>query len=340
MNRQKRAGAIALAWTVTVAGGAITGCTVLLDAGSYKVGPSDAGTSDAGTCTPSMLPTNSTTFQNIVNSCILAVSCDPFYFQVTISTCISEVYLQSVPSPSDSCLSTVSNCADYAGCAKQSIPTLTQCPTTSKVAFCDSSGNAVNCGADTNASSYVKNCTARGQTCTTYNDGSGIVADCLVPGTCTETDANQHCDTSNNLYTCVNGVKYGDSCNLLNGTCKEDTATPSNTLCYFNGTSCTTPGYTCEPDGTGRWCTSGNVLFKFNCTAAGLTCALNSSSTADCVAPGCTTSDYDNCTESCSSDGHTANLCVGGAQFPVDCKTYGFKTCTDTMSTHGIYCSY
>jgi hypothetical protein len=353
MNGERRARALlALALAAATSGGAITGCNALLDTGAYKVGTvEDGSTTDAvsvadagddgeeGSCGPSGLPMTSTTFQNVVAACVLAASCDPFLFQVTISQCISEDYLQSVPSPSDSCLSTISNCSDYAGCADNSIPTTTQCGSTNNTASCAGT-TAINCnGADSNGSPFVVNCGALGLTCSTYADGdAGTVANCVVPGTCTDTDGNQHCDTNNNLYTCENGVKFGSSCNQLNATCKEDPV--NGTSCYFNGTACTTPGYTCSTNNdTAEWCTSGNVLFKFNCSAGGLTCGLEGDGgSADCLAPGCSTDDYDNCSESCSSDGHTGYVCVGGAQLPIDCTNYGFTSCYDTMSTNGIYC--
>lgn len=355
MNQERRARSlVALALAGAALGGAIiTGCNLILDTSAYTVGTVDGSSADvmsfpdagseASTCGPASLPATSTTFQNIVTSCVLAVSCDPFYFQTTISECISEIYLQSVSSTAVSCLASISSCADYEGCAKQSIPTTAQCASTSMAAYCDATGNAINCGADSNI--FVKNCVARGQTCATYNDGTatgaaGTVADCVVPGTCTtaQEDGNQHCDTNNNIFTCVNGSKYGENCNLINGTCQEDTTTPSNTSCYFNGTACPTAGYTCESNGNAQWCT-GTVLFKFNCSVAGLTCALDDDSgTADCLAPGCGTSDYANCVESCAADGHTANVCIGGAQVPLDCRNYGsFKTCYDS-TTNGIYC--
>jgi hypothetical protein len=166
----------------------------------------------------------------------------------------------------------------------------------------------------------------------------GTVADCVVKPTCTDTDGNFHCDTATNvLYQCINGVGYGKSCDQANATCRED---PTNgTSCYFNGTKCTTPGYTCNAQNQGEWCTSGGVLFTFNCSTAGLTCALDADGgTADCLAPGCTVDDYNNCVESCGVDGHTMNLCIGGAPYTTDCKTYGFTTCNDSV-TNGIYCS-
>jgi hypothetical protein len=143
---------------------------------------------------------------------------------------------------------------------------------------------------------------------------------------------------TNNLYMCVNGKGYGQACGT-SSTCIEDTANPLNTNCFFNGGKCTTPGYTCSGD-TLQWCTTHNVAFNLNCAAAGLTCAIDSvSGNGYCVAPGCTTTDYQNCVESCGADGHTATLCIGGLPYTFDCANpkYGFTSCNDSV-TNGIYC--
>jgi hypothetical protein len=348
MNRHMRAGALTLALSAGVAAGAAGGCNVVIGADGYKVGTVDAATTDApqsdapgleaGAC-GSGLPTSSPAFQTAVTTCVLAASCDPFLFQTTISECISEDYLNSIGS--QKCLTSIADCTGYAGCTGQQIPTVgagMQCASSTMDAYC-SGTTAINCGNDSSQGTFALKCSVAGGTCGTYPDpmGTGTVAGCLVEPTCTEVDSNQHCDTTNNvLYTCVNGMGYGQTCDTLNATCKEDPV--NGTSCYFNGATCSTPGHTCNSMNQVKWCTSGGVIFTFNCGTAGLTCTPDTlGGTADCVAPGCTVDDYNNCTETCAGDGHTMNLCVGGAPYTFDCKTLGFKTCTDS-TTNGVYC--
>jgi hypothetical protein len=352
-----RRGFLLLSLATGFASSLVAGCNIIVGAGDYKVGKLDGGgqqetsvATDAG-CGSASLPVSSATFQQVVRSCVLAISCDPFYFQTTISNCVTNDYLTSVPSPTNRCLSTITSCGDYAGCTSNAIPNKTQCPSTSTTAYCNDAGLAVNCGADPNAAPYAKNCPAGNEVCNTYDDEAGVIADCLIPsdstGTCTaaiNNDGMNHCDTSNNEITCVNGMAYGRSCNGFNATCKED---PLNgTSCYFNGTKCPTPGYTCDTTANAvKWCTDGNVTFNFNCATSGLTCTDNpSNSSSNCVAPGCTIDDFNTCVESCDADGHHGTVCIGGAPYRIDCSDpmYGFRSCYDaTTSTFGgIYCQY
>jgi hypothetical protein len=338
-----------LALTTGFGSGLVAGCNVIVGAGDYKVGTLDGGQGDAG-CGSASLPVSSSSFQQAVRSCVLTISCDPFYFQTTMSKCVTDNYLTSVPSPTNRCLSTITSCADYAGCTNQSIPDKTHCPTTSRTAYCNDAGSAVNCGADPNEAPFMKNCAAGNEACNTYDDEAGVVADCVIPSdstACTaaiNNDGMNHCDTLNNEIACVNGVAYGRSCNQFNATCKEDPA--NGTSCYFNGGACPTPGYTCNSaTNTLQWCTSMNVLFNFNCSTSGLTCTDDpTNSTSECVAPGCTVDDFNTCVESCDPDGHHGTLCIGGAPYRIDCSDpmYGFRTCTDatSMSFGGIYCAY
>jgi hypothetical protein len=350
----------------------VTGCSVVVGAGDYKVGSTDGGSAgdvvtihdastdhasqdggrdsgmDAGDsggdeptsggCGSTPLPSTDPAFQAAVTTCALAVGCDPYLFQDTMSDCISTDYLHSIGS--QACLTTISDCAGYQSCTGLAIPTKAQCATSSTTAYCGTGSYAINCGADSLQGSYVQSCSP--VQCGTYDDTGATAAGCIVEQSCPASqdgDGYQHCSTSNNLYTCIGGKGYGQPCGS-GSTCKEDTADPTSTNCFFNGTACTTPGYTCNGN-TLEWCTSGNVLFNLNCATAGLTCAIDDiTGNGYCVAPGCTTTDYTNCVESCGSDGHTANLCIGGVSYSIDCAdpTYGgFKTCYDTFGS-GVYC--
>ncbi len=68
---------------------------------------------------------------------------------------------------------------------------------------------------------------------------------------------------------------------------------------------------------------NGTNLDTFDCTKAGLTCAANATfGEAACRAPGCSLEDARDCKESCSDDGKTAIICVGGVHYPIDCTSY------------------
>jgi hypothetical protein len=369
--KSRRAGAVLLAVSTGFAGGTVAACNAIVGAGDYKVGIADGSVMDAPasdvstmdrqsaetgsgkdagdagdadvatgpvTC-GSGLPVNSTAFQEAVSTCLLSVSCDPYFFQTTMSTCISEDYLHSIGY--QACLTTISSCAGFSSCTGLSIPTATQCPNSGvTTAFCASGNNAVNCGADSNQASAVQAC--QPVSCGTYMDDAGVIASCVVEPSCptSQEDGLFHCNTTtNNLYQCIGGKGFGQNCGT-NSTCIEDPV--NGTSCYFNGTACTTAGYTCGSGSSSNvleWCTSDKVLFNFNCNTAGLTCAVDTTTSSGyCLAPGCSVSDYNNCTESCATDGHTALLCIGGAQYSVDCAKHGFTSCVDSI-TNGIYCS-
>jgi hypothetical protein len=267
------------------------------------------------------LPTTAD-FQKLVTTCLLAVSCDPFYFETTISQCITEDYLDAALA--FSCLRNITSCADYTACRGNATASLQDCPNSATAAHCDARGRAVNCNGQ--ADGFVLNCAQQGGTCATHLDSLGsTVAECVVVPTCTETDAMEHCQ-GGNLYTCIGGVGYGHACGA-NATC----ATVAGSVgCYFNEPACTTTGYSCNGNNV-VWCTSGNQTFTFNCSRGGLTCALDNTGNGGCVAPGCSLSTP--CTESCGSDGHTLTLCIGNAPYKVDCATKGFAGCAKTTDS-------
>jgi hypothetical protein len=312
----------------------------------------DSGTSGGDTGTPvndtgspmeaavtcgSGLPTTSAAFQNIVKSCAMAVGCAPGGFIVDMSDCISEDFLHSINE--FSCLLGITTCAQYESCQGAANPTTTQCPTTHQAPFCTDAGVGINCGGSL-YTSIALDCNVLGGTCAVYNTDAGSAADCKVVSSCSQTDpSQQYCSASgNNLYSCIDGAGYGQNCGA-NSTCIVD---PTNGPdCYFNTTSCNYTGvdtYTCNGN-TVDYCTEvDNVgeLFPFNCSTAGLTCNSNSddNGNAGCLAPGCTPNDLLDCTESCS--GTMANVCVGGAQYSIDCSTIGpFTTCATLTDSGG-----
>jgi hypothetical protein len=355
---------------------ALAACNFIVDAGDYKVGPSsdasattdsspsdsgttitgdsgalDTGTSptdtgttvtDTGTPTEagpptcgSGLPTTSAAFKNVVSSCAMAVGCAPGGFIEDMSDCITNDFLHSVHE--FSCLLGITSCAQYEACQGGAIPTSAQCPSTHQAPFCTDAGVGINCGGSL-YNAIALDCPVLGGTCEVYTTDAGSAADCKVLSSCSKPDPTTEYCAGNDLYECIDGVGYGQSCGA-NATCIAD---PTNgTTCYFNTSSCNYSGvdtYTCNGN-TVDWCTEVNnvgELFPFDCSTAGLTCNSNSDGqgNAGCVAPGCTTNDLANCTESCS--GKMANVCVGGAQYTFDCSTIGsFTTCATLSDSSG-----
>jgi hypothetical protein len=365
-----RGAAIAVALVLGVAGG-LAACNFIVGAGSYSVGSGDAGMSDTGTVfdtgpivdsgshadvTKPMdsgaggdgmaeggvscgmgLPTTSMAFKQALTTCVLAESCDPYAFQVSISDCMTEDYLHSIGTYA--CLTTISDCAGYTSCTGESIANSTQCPGATQPS-CDSNNNAVQC--NPTGGGAVRNCTKLGGTCGTYTDDGGVItADCVAVTSCPQpNDGNDYCSGSS-LYTCIGGKGYGENCTLIEATCL-DGGGGNGSGCYFNGPACTTPGYTCNSNVV-DWCTTQDITLAYNCSTAGLKCTPNAdgTGTAQCLAPGCTSTDIASCTESCT--GTFAQVCVGGAPYAFDCsKIAGFTTCatfTDNTSLNvRAYC--
>jgi hypothetical protein len=310
--------------------------------GEQESGASEAGIEagreagpDAG-CTVASLPTTSAAFKSTVAACVYAESCFNGCVDFTMSDCISQSYLSSVSALQ--CQASITSCAQYQACTGINIPNTTQCPTSNSTARC-SGTLAINCGADSNLLNGIQDCSVTGGTCNTYLDPAGLnakAAGCELPNattpySCTNTDGLLHCGTHNELYTCVNGKEYGQLCGT-EATCFNDAVcAPKGTACTANGT------YTCASASTATWC-EDNATYSLDCGNLGFGCKVDSaSSKADCVAPGCSTTDYNNCTEACVST-TKANLCIGGVPYEIDCTNYGFNSCAD--SSNGGVCSY
>ena len=288
-----------------------------------EAGPPEAGTPEAGTpeAGPPVcgqgLPTTSD-FAKLVSSCVYVVSCDPYYFDMNISNCITYDYLESALSLS--CLSRITSCNDFYTCQGWRYATDSECPATSMSASCVG-GNAVDCTA---APGIVTNCGQFGETCGTFT-GPGV--GCIAPVSCTGTDSTLSC-SSNYLYSCTNGVAFGQNCSTIQATCE---TVSTNTNCYYNASSCSNLNtYTCASNGLG-WCSGAGQSLNYNCARAGLSCATDTTGTGYCVAPGCSIPPPSTCTESCI--GHTLSVCVGGAPYNIDCTQYGFTGCTSAMDS-------
>jgi hypothetical protein len=311
--------------------------------------PGDSGPPKEGGAVCGQLPTTNATFQQLVSSCTIALSCDPVDFADTISECVTNDFLHSATELM--CLVGITSCAGFQSCLGFAQPTAAQCPASTTPSYCNDAGVGINCGLG-GGQALTQDCNVLGGTCEVYgaDAGSGAMAGCKVLSSCSEPSnpTDQYC-SSNDLYACVGGQGYGQNCGA-NQTCAED---PLNgTGCYFTAPSCNYQGsdvYTCSGS-TLDLCTQGEgsnngAQFTYDCASAGLACVADSDGMGDpgCLAPGCTPADANNCAESCS--GSMATVCVGGAPYTFDCASIGatgtFSTCQSIMDGTGqayVYC--
>jgi len=324
--------ALALVALAACAVGSAIGCNLLVSAGDYKVGSAlgaDASAQEAGPVQCGDGIASGDEFDQLVKSCVLAVSCDPYFADWTVRNCISYDLLHAYPS--DACLLGLQSCNDYYGCNHVRRAALADCPSAGAKASCDG-GLAVNCaGQGTGA---VIDCSKAGTgVCGTFTNAAGaVVADCVVVGSCSDApDAGEHC-SGNDLYTCFNGKGYGGHC----GTGLTCTTVAGQTGCYYDLPTCSTPDtYECSGDAV-RYCSTAKTLISENCAATGSTCALDDAGVGRCVSPGCTVDDAKGCTESCGADGKTLNTCIGGVPYAIDCTQLDtFTQCAQATDKSG-----
>jgi len=328
--------------------------------GSDSTPPPDAGppppddgpttTSDGGpapACAPGSagLPTDAA-FQQLVKACVLAATCDPVFFPVTVSQCIATDYLDT--HFATKCLAGITSCADYYACQGTRIATPSECSgasgSSTDIGACNGTV-ATACFFDGNG--LVSNCAALGGTCTVYHESattSDTGAGCEILPSCADpTDGSVHCSGSS-AYTCVStdtttnlGIA-AESC-ATGSTCWTDNDRSS--ACLATTTACTATGTTCSGDNltTCESRSSGNELYTNSCSVAGLACTPSSGGTAaSCTAPGCANS---GCTESCLDVTHL-QACIGGAPYVVDCTSLGFNVCASGSGAYAAYnfCAY
>ncbi|HZU85038.1 MAG TPA: hypothetical protein VE987_19035 [Polyangiaceae bacterium] len=302
-----------------------TGLDAGTDAGGDAAGPETGVT--CGQTLPPPNPDAGTDFQKLVTTCVLAISCDPFLFPITLSDCITRNELQAILPVA--CLTQITDCSGYYACQGSRYATATECPAGSTTGMCGGTNQelAIDC-----FTGSVKNCAKTGGTCATVTDANGLRADCVVVPSCTDTSGNLLC-TNNQLYSCFQGVGYGSSCDALGATCS--TTGSRGTDCYFNSTTtCTTPGTaTCSTGTTVTACAEANQRFDFDCSRAGGSCQTDATGNGACVAPGCSTTS--SCAEVCT--GAVVTACVGGAPYTIDCTQYGFSSCAGGAG-NPVYC--
>jgi hypothetical protein len=263
-------------------------------------------------------------FTQMVESCVLAVSCDPYFFDQTLAFCLTYDGLHRAAAYT--CLAGIHSCADYFTCSHVRQATIADCPNTGASAACNGS-LAINC--DDQGLGAVRDCASLGGPCSTYEGSDGTVADCVVAPDCTDPDTDQHCTADNQLYSCINGTGFGENC----GTDETCTTVDGNTGCYFSQPSCAvSESYACNGAAL-TFCSDALQQFVDHCGLSGSTCELTDAGIGYCVSPGCTIPTVANCTESCAADGTTLETCIGGAQYAVDCTKYGFTACGQATDT-------
>jgi hypothetical protein len=271
-------------------------------------------------------------FQQLVKTCVLDVGCDydEYYNGWSIDDCIS----MNMPAATNAtaCEVNASTCTDIVNCRGEGFTTASQCDGGANSAYC-SGTNAVNCvafdGLGDQGPGYVLSCTKAGGTCGVYTDSTGTYASCDV------TSCNQPAGTTackgNSLYTCEGDAGYGQNCDLLSATCEVDAGDGNGPGCYYDQPACPADAGACDGN-TGLWCYALNdtqVVQRFNCAVAGLSCVPDSSNTTygfDCVDPSCSDDDLSNCSANEGCSGNIASFCIGGAVITFDCASLGM-TC-------------
>ena len=323
------------------------------EAGTPETGPGEGGGGDANLpllgCTPDggpipqAFPSGSDALQQLVRACVIAESCEPEYFDVSLAECITNDYFDAFPS--FACLATAKTCQDFYNCRGYRIADTTDCPSSLDTDF----GKCVNGTVATNCPftgvSIVSNCAAVGGTCTAFDedDAGDTAAGCKILSSCPDTAAVDQCAGTTQLYSCAPSetgtVALGLNC-PQSSTCR---ANGDGAHCFANGPSCTTPSAACA-DGNLNSCLatpSGNQARTYKCSTAGLLCITDADGgKGSCVAPGC---EHSHCVDSCDDDGETLHTCIGGAQYDIDCVTaLGFSGCGTITppgsSTEYAYC--
>jgi hypothetical protein len=283
-----------------------------------------------------------TAFQQLVTACEMAVSCDPAFFDVTLSDCITDNYLGAFAATS--CLATVASCDDYFACTGNTVADPSLCDGSNF----DDTGSCAGAVATTcfgGGGGFKANCAVLGGTCTKYDaDGDGdVAANCVKLASCPDTSDGYHCASSSYLYECdtteTGTIPIGNNC-PASSSCESD---DNGTHCVYDASSCTAAGSTCNGNKlvTCSANAGGNEGATYDCGSVGLSCVANGASgTAACVAPGCQSS---TCVESCDGN-NVITACVGGAPYNIDCTVAGFTGCStdspDGSSTTYAFCYY
>ena len=254
----------------------------------------------------------------VVRSCVLDLACNPFPASVAVSDCVT--LNTQASTPGTRCTAGARTCADFQRCVGFGFAGTDLCAGHTGGRCVGS--RAINC--ESTGASAFEDCAAAGGTCVVSGSGANAIADCRVVATCSETDGNTHC-SGNVSYSCEAGVGFGSSCgagsycNTADGTC------------LLSGPECEATSDICNGQ-VDESCSDKN-LYRYDCGSVGLGCQTSGGNTW-CLAPGCTFADLGSCTESCS--GSRLTFCYGGAPYTVDCRNFGFASCTAGLSSGGV----
>lgn len=264
------------------------------------------------------------TDDELVRGCVMRLSCDPTVPYYSMSDCVSYAY--QLANPYEACTYGVESCEDVEECLGRRRVAPASC--TEAGWTCDGD-EAIYCDAD---APYAIDCATIGTVCDrpeSFPD-TGLPPCVVSHDPCTTEPGAWHCE-GNMLYTCVDGVRYGQDCSGIGGTCVEPT--PGQATCIDSSTRCTNLGaLTCNGNVL-TFCSTSGIRSVLDCGTAGLRC--EDDGYVDCVAPGCTTDDVANCTEGC--EGTVLRYCVGGSPQRIDCTDYGFVGCGGWEVEDGVW---
>ncbi len=264
-------------------------------------------------------------YEDALRGCILRASCDP-WGGYTISSCLT--YARQARTVPEACTFAATDCATIDSCIGRGYVDQTLCDGVTSSWTC-TGDTAYNCS----STAYQFDCAAVGSTCVPFLEGATTTGmpPCKVDDVaCSEPAGEFHC-SDNTLYECIDGVRYGWDCGTRTSTCVE--ADYGDAYCRESQTTCDTPGESTCDGSTLSSCADDGMLIMSDCAIGNLTCLVEDY----CVAPGCTTTDVDNCTEGCI--GTALSLCVGGARVEVDCTEYGYASCS-TFDSDGLTHAY
>jgi hypothetical protein len=266
---------------------------------------------------------------SVVRACLLASSCSPDLQATFLSDCIAKALPLSNAFPA--CAADAQNCEEMSACLGHGYAAI-DCPAGAEFVT-DCVGTQVVRCFDVPRSFH--DCAVIGATCAHYSSNEDGVLDsagCVVAATCTPTDGFV-CDGTKRVW-CDKGVGFGEDCAARGLDCVD---TDAGAVCTKSPASCVQPGTaTCDESGNGTYCDAASQPIAVACALLGLECqaAPEAAYGMECVNPACPAADAKECFEEC--DGSMAHLCLGGQRLSVDCRGYGFRTCSlDTRAGAG-----
>jgi len=274
---------------------------------------------------------------NLERACVQQVSCDPNVPPFDISYCIAM-------DPLSSCLRNIQTCDDFTACTGRRYGASNACSAGETGWKCSSPTLAVFC--PSSGSQFSVDCSKLGAVCNAYTQGGGTgYWPCRVdPATsCSDTDPSLwHCSGNFN-YHCLDGIQYGEQCDRAeySRTCVEQTA--GKAFCTLGTSTCASPKTFACSGNVAVSCSAYGYSYQSDCSRGGGTCdkAATTFGTVCGAQSGCPGS-TGSCFEQCVGDS-VMSVCVHGAPYQIDCKSYGYSTCkkwTDPKDSTNflVYC--